>query len=258
MVEIIRKEQLTSVERWEIPAMEDPRRKKAEVKPVEEVIEEPEEPVPQLPTVEEIEAIRSEAFAEGLAQGHERGYNDGKQLGQDEAKEILDAELANLAEQRQELLQQQQELENRAREFSDMLQFLQHPLHELDEVVEEQLVELATTIAKQIIRRELKTSPDEVVAVVREALALLPVSNRKVDVFLNPEDIPLVEATVHPQPEHEEESRIHLHEDASLTRGGCRVVSNDSHIDASVERRINAVATQVLGGERNDDQPTTA
>lgn len=252
MAEIIRKEQLTAFERWEVPAMEE-RRKQEELVQEEMEPEEPEEELPQLPTAEEIEEIRGDAFAEGLAQGHERGYEDGKKLAEEEAKEVLDAEMAKLAEQQQELQQQQQHLQQRAHEFSGMLEFLSQPLYELDEVVEEQLLELSTAIARQLIRRELKTHPDEIIAVVREAISLLPVSSRKIDVYLHPEDLPLVHDTLPVDSGHEEESRIHLHEDAALTRGGCRVVSNDSHIDASVERRINAVISQVLGGERNDD-----
>jgi flagellar assembly protein FliH len=235
--------------------MEEKRKQEELARQEAEAVEE--EEIPQLPTAEEIEEIQNDAFAEGLAQGHERGYEDGKKLAEDEAKEVLDAKLAELEQQQQELQQEkaqlQQQLQQQVRDFSDMLEFLSQPLQELDDVVEEQMVELSTAIARQLIRRELKTHPDEIIAVVRDAIALLPVSSRKIDVYLNPEDLPLVKETLHPDPEAEEESRIHLHEDASLTRGGCRVVSNDSHIDASVERRINAVITQVLGGERDED-----
>lgn len=254
MAEIIRKEELTAFQRWEVPAMEE-KRKQQEL--AQQEAEEAEEEQLQLPTAEEIEEIRSDAFAEGLAQGHERGYEDGKKLAEDEAKEALDAKLAELEQQQQELQEEQarlqQQLQQQVKEFTDMLEFLSQPLQELDDAVEEQLVELSTAIAQQLIRRELKTHPDEIIAVVRDAIGLLPVSSRQIDVYLHPEDLPLVQETLFPEPEPEEESRIHLHEDAALTRGGCRVVSNDSHIDASVERRINAVVTQVLGGERSDD-----
>ncbi len=253
MADIIRKEELSAYERWEVPAMDEQRRQQAEPEPEELAVEEPEEEQPQLPTAEEIEEIRNQAFEEGMAEGHQRGYDDGKKLGEEEAREVLDAEMARLQNQQEELQQQQQALQQQVQQFTEMLEFLSQPLQELDDVVEEQLVELSTAIARQVIRRELKTRPDEIIACVREAVSLLPVSSRQIDVYLYPADLPLVHETLKLDDQDGEESRIRLHEDASLTRGGCRVVSNDSHIDASVERRVNAVISRLLGGERSDD-----
>jgi flagellar assembly protein FliH len=41
--------------------------------------------------------------------------------------------------------------------------------------------------------------------------------------------------------------------DPLQTRGGCRVLTDTSQIDASVEARLNAVIAHVLGGERSSD-----
>ena len=38
-----------------------------------------------------------------------------------------------------------------------------------------------------------------------------------------------------------------------LSRGGCRVSTDTSRIDATVENRVNAVIAEVLGGERDVD-----
>jgi len=58
--------------------------------------------------------------------------------------------------------------------------------------VQRQLVWLAGGIARHIVRRELKTQPDEIVAVIRETVALLPMTARDIRVHLNPEDAKLV------------------------------------------------------------------
>ena len=42
-------------------------------------------------------------------------------------------------------------------------------------------------------------------------------------------------------------------EDPVLTRGGCRVESESSQIDARLETRIGAVVSRLLGGERSED-----
>jgi flagellar assembly protein FliH len=50
-------------------------------------------------------------------------------------------------------------------------------------------------------------------------------------------------------------------EDPAMTRGGCRVRSEQSRVDASVEARLNAVIANVLGDERilseqeSEDEP---
>ncbi len=51
----------------------------------------------------------------------------------------------------------------------------------------------------------------------------------------------------------EESYTWRIQDDPTLTRGGCRVETNTSSIDASVERRLGAVIAKVLGDERKED-----
>ncbi|MDH5592757.1 MAG: flagellar assembly protein FliH, partial [Gammaproteobacteria bacterium] len=44
-------------------------------------------------------------------------------------------------------------------------------------------------------------------------------------------------------------------EDPLLTRGGCRLETADTLIDATVEARLESVVNKMLGGERSDDLP---
>lgn len=144
----------------------------------------------------------------------------------------------------------QAEARAQVQRLEGMLRLLARPLEELDAQVEEQLVALALAIAKQLIRRELRTDPGQVVAVLREALALLPVGVRDVRVHLHPEDARLVRSLA-TTPDEQQVWRIV--EDPVLTRGGCRIESDSSQIDARVETRIGAVVSRVLGGERSED-----
>ena len=123
-------------------------------------------------------------------------------------------------------------------------------MRELDKQVVDELVDLSMAVARQIIRRELKTSPGEIVAVVKEAINLLPVSASDVNLELHPEDAALVRNALLPS---DADTPWQITEDPLLSRGGCRVSTNTSRIDATVENRINAAIAAVLGGERDVD-----
>ena len=98
------------------------------------------------------------------------------------------------------------------------------------------------------MRRELKTAPEEIVAVVREAISVLPNRDTEVRVYLHPEDAALLRASTSGG-----EASLHLIDDPMLTRGGCRVENGASIVDASLENRLSSVVAHVLGGERDGD-----
>ena len=132
------------------------------------------------------------------------------------------------------------------------------PLEELDATVEEALVALAVAIARQLIRRELRTDEGEIVSVVREALALLPVGVREVRVHLHPDDARVVRALAaggsgFGRDSSPQDQVWRIVEDPALARGGCRVESESSQIDARLETRIGAIVSRLLGGERSED-----
>jgi flagellar assembly protein FliH len=43
-------------------------------------------------------------------------------------------------------------------------------------------------------------------------------------------------------------------DDPVLARGGCKVLTDTSQIDASLETRLTAILATVLGGERSHDR----
>jgi len=119
------------------------------------------------------------------------------------------------------------------------------PLANLDAAVESELVLLATTAATRIVRHELALAPERVLDAVRDALAVLPAYARNVRLFLAPDDAVLVrEHLVHGSGAHAWD----IVEDSTLTRGGCRVQADTSHVDATLETRLATVIDAVLGG----------
>lgn len=160
---------------------------------------------------------------------------------------------AGMARARAETGKQLAALEERVKRLGAALHLLARPLEQLDAEIESELAQLALTIGKQIARRELRIEPAQVIAILRESLALLPASAREVRVHLHPEDA----ATVR---EHltapTNERAWTMVEDPTLSRGGCVVHSQSSRIDARLESRIAAVAASALGDERTATRET--
>lgn len=172
-------------------------------------------------TARQLEQLHSQAREDGYRQGVE----EGRQAGLNELKE-------------------------RVQLMDQLLGSLSRPFEELDDAVENQTARLAMMVARQLVRRELKADPQEVVGVVREALAALPLAAREIRVALNPDDVSLVRAALSL---HDSVQNIQIVDDPVQSRGGCRVITESSQIDATVESRLNAVIAGVLGGSRGSD-----
>ncbi len=169
-------------------------------------------------TAGRLEELQKAAYEEAWQNGHAEGFKAGEQA----------------------VLQ-------RAARYDELLQALCKPFDQLDNSVEKQLVELAIAVVKQLFRREIKIDPSHVIGVVREAIQLLPVASRNVQLHLHPDDAALVRETLSPA---EGEPAWSIVEDPLITHGGCRVTTENSHIDATAEARIQAVINATFGDER--------
>jgi flagellar assembly protein FliH len=174
----------------------------------------------------DLDAIEREAWDKGYAEGREAG----------------------LAAAAQEQQSGQAEIDRRVQHLGSILEFMARPIAEVDDQVQRQLAMLAGAIARQVVRREIRIQPDDIIGVIRDTVSLLPVTAREVRVHLNPEDAALVRSRL---AEATSERAWSITEDPILPRGGCRVTSENSTIDAQVEQRLGAAIAAVLGDERN-------
>lgn len=131
--------------------------------------------------------------------------------------------------------------------LSGMFYDLAKPFEVLDAEVERELLTLALALARQIVRRELKTDPTQIIAIIREAIAALPVAAREVRVHLHPEDASVVRENLAPT---ESERAWSMIEDPVMARGGCQITTTTSRIDARLETRMGSILSELLGTER--------
>lgn len=182
-------------------------------------------PTVSVATANELETIQKQAYNEAFALGKKEGYD-----------------------------QKIQELELQQASLRSIIEVLSEPLKEIDDDVVNQLAELSMVVAKQVVRRELHTEQGEIVGIVREAMTALPASTRKINLHIHPDDSELIRnAFSLGDNDDSDELRWKLTEDPMITRGGCKVSSENSRIDATVEARLNRVISTLLGGERESD-----
>ncbi len=163
------------------------------------------------------ESARREGFKQGLSEGH---------------------------------VQARQEIDNVTNRLTALINALATPLEHLSDDVEDELVKLAVAIAKQIVRRELKTDPTQVISVVKEALNALPAAGQNIKLHLHPEDAKLVADTMLA---NANERKWELVDNPLIQRGGCRIETDSSNVDATIESRVATIATRIMGGERAND-----
>ncbi len=252
--EVIRAKDLGAFDRWSLPSFDPEGEQPAE--PAPEAPAAPAEaesapaPIPAaaepppLPseevalehvkplTLDELEAIRQDAYNEGFATGEKDGFR----AGQLKAKQEADLALAS-----------------KLQRLETLMGNLMAPIAEQDKLIEQGLVLLLGQIVREVIQREVTIDSSQIRVVLREALKVLPMGAENVRIHVNPQDFELVKSL---RERHEEKWRIL--EDESLLPGGCRVESEQSRIDATVETRLTQALKQLAEQQREQaTQPQT-
>ncbi len=235
--ELIRAKDINAFDLWALPSF-DPQVEPAEV-PVspEEAAEQAQAPVGGAAegedvaledvkplTLDELEAIRQDAYNEGFTTGEKDGFHAGQLKAKQESEIALAAKMAGLEQLMAQLFE---------------------PIAEQDQQLEEAMVNLLSHMVRQVIQRELKSDSSQITQVLREALKLLPMGGATVRIHLNPQDFEMIKAL---RERHEETWRIL--EDETLLPGGCKVESELSRIDATVEARLALALKQLFEHQR--------
>jgi flagellar assembly protein FliH len=175
-------------------------------------------PVKEEINAETLEELRDTAVKSGYAEGYQRGMREAELL-----------------------------LDGRMHEMNLLLQALAAPYADLNQQVLDSLVVLASKIARSLVKRELHSAPDTIMALVRDTIAILNMPTSTVNLHLHPEDARLLLELTKASSEN---NRWVIIEDLMIARGDCKVNCQDSIVDGNLASRIAAVITQFQGDER--------
>ena len=174
--------------------------------------------------------VEREAWEHGFKDGHVEGVRKGEA---ELAKRIAEVDVKLAA-------------------LDAIMGALAKPLEDLDQQVEQELTRLTLTIAKHLVRRELKMDPSQVIGIIRHTVSLLPLSARKIKIHLHPDDAQIVRSKLS---RGTTEQEWQLAEDPLMARGGCRLTTENSSIDARFETAVAAALTGLLGEDRVERAP---
>lgn len=210
------REELEEIESWQPPNFYAPLQSYSEPEPEPEP--DPEDlPIleaPRLPTADEIEAIQQQARQEGFEAGRQEGFEYGHRQALEEGRIQIKEKLAML---------------------DHIMTLLDEPLKQMDHQVEQELLVLAGHLVRHLTYMELRQEPGRILALIREAMDMLPVAARHPRLILHPDDAALVRdayATAL------QDMGWTIKENPTITRGGCRVESETSRLDATLETRL--------------------
>lgn len=230
--DVIRAKDVNLFDRWALPSFDPLGGEPAEPEMPEEAEQElshsedvPVEDVKPL-TLDELEAIRQEAYNEGFSTGEKDGFHAGQLKARQDADAALAPKLANLERLMMQLLE---------------------PIADQDRNLEHAMATLVCQLSREVIQRDLLIDSSQIRQVLRDALKLLPMGASNVRIHINPQDFELVKAL---RERHEETWRIV--EDSDLLPGGCRIETEQSRIDASVETRLSQAIKQLFEQQREN------
>jgi flagellar assembly protein FliH len=113
------------------------------------------------------------------------------------------------------------------------------------------LIQSSIRIARQIVKREVQTSP-EIVADTVKALLEEAEEHSSLAVYLNPNDLDLIEKKAE-MALLVNRKRFALKVDKDLERGGCRVESSLQLLDATIASQFENLEKYLLGGDASQN-----
>ena len=193
----------------------------------DEVVEPAETEVKPL-TAEQLQQITEAAEQEGYQAGYEKGLTEGTATGTEQGYQ-------------EGLAQGKQAVTSACERFQHIIAALMVPLETEHRYLETLIVDMVTQLTTAVVKRELQTDSAHIVVLVDAALNKLPATVDKYALYLNSQDVALVEEhlqTLDAQPLY--------HIDDQLMPGGCRLESRNTVVDFSVEKRLAQVVDDFI------------
>jgi flagellar assembly protein FliH len=121
-----------------------------------------------------------------------------------------------------------------ARQLERVLGELRGRFAELESAAADAVLDLAIELARQVVRREIEIQRDAVLPVVREAVTAIIDEQTHPRVHLHPDDLWLIQADLDTDGLFQ---GCRFVPDPSVARGGCRVETAQSEVDATLATR---------------------
>jgi flagellar assembly protein FliH len=201
------KEKLTAYERWELPSFDTADSIRISGNPNGL----------KLPTAAELENMQVQAREEGFQAGHQEGFQAGYTEGSQKA--------ATETEQ-----------------IAALVSSMELAIQGVDREVAQSLLDLSLELAKQMVHHALAINPEILLNIVRDAISELPHFNPGAHIVLHPDDAEILRTQMGEQLAH---SGWKIFEDAQITKGGVRIETANSQIDATVETRWQRIAANL-------------
>lgn len=215
MSNVVPKEKQTAYQRWELASFGDDRPSQAPPPPPAAAAVPPEVALAKFNA--ELDALREEARqqgrVEGLAEGRARGLEEGRA-----AAAVERGQFVSLAES-----------------FAG-------EVARADDVIAEDLLNLALDLSKAMLKTALNVQPELVLPIVGESIRYLGSLQQPALLFLHPQDADLVKEHMH---DELEKAGWRIAEDMHLERGGCRIETATNQIDASITGRWERIAASL-------------
>lgn len=234
---------------WDIPYVEDPRKvsdtttnalnrsrqwKYEPPEPEEEIIP---------PTAEEIEEIRKAAYEEGLLEGKHAGHQQGLEEGHKEGFEKGHQEGIEKGLE-EGLAQGEEQIAQLSEQWQTLMTKLHQPVSGVEKQLEQELIQLAVSLARAVVRTETVTNENMIFQALSEGLKVLPIQESSYQLHMNPEDVALVKS--HFSEDEIEKHNWHFVDTPGMSRGGCDITTQNNAVDVSVERRVREVLDKFL------------
>lgn len=171
-----------------------------------------------------IEQLKTEAYHDGFQKGFAQGSEEGHA-----------AALANAASQIAEAQAEAKEIILAARGQA----------HEMLQLAETQIVDIALTIARKVLKREIDENPMTILPIVKEALSKV-VDQDNIVLRVNPDDTELLE---HAKRDLQHmiggDKKLAIVADHTVSPGGCLIDTESGTVDASIDTQF-AIIKQAL------------
>jgi flagellar assembly protein FliH len=188
---------------------------------VVETLEETFKPI----TADQLQAItdaaEKEGYDAGYEKGSERGYEEGEKSG-------YSAGLEKAADK----------VIERCERIDRIIEALLMPLESERKQLEILMIDMICQLTEAVVMREIDSDSSQVIKLVDDALNAIPAGSDKFSLYLNEQDIALVESHLNDQ---QMDKKFNYYTDENLLPGGCRLETKNSTVSNTVEQRLKKV-----------------